>query len=278
MSRAQTDGARRPTVHMLAPTGRHHRHVEFIWGTAVTIDVRDPDGSMPSDDAVAEAVAWAVDEMKRVDRVFSTYRADSVVTALRTGARTEESLNAADPNEADVIEVIAACREARDLTEGCFNPWAVDGGFDPSGYVKGWAAELVADGLVERGADHVCVNAGGDVVTRGLAGPNLPWNVGVRHPEDASSVVRTFVSRDGAVATSGAYERGDHIVDPRRRSAAAAARSATVVGPNSGLAEVLSTALIVAGRDGARWFTSLPGYKAFVVDPLPAETAWSVGG
>ena len=62
------------------------------------------------------------------------------------------------------------------------------------------------------------------------AGPNLPWNVGVRHPEDASSVVRTFVSRDGAVATSGAYERGDHIVDPHRRSAAAAARSATVVG------------------------------------------------
>lgn len=267
-----------PRVEMLRPHGRSYRHLEMIWGTAVTIDIREVDERLPEDEFVRDAVEDAVEYMHWVDRVFSTYRPDTLVTALRTGRRSEADLSMRDGIEWAVLGVIEKCRAARELTDGAFDPWAVPGGFDPSGYVKGWAAEKVAGRLGRRGLANVCVNAGGDVVTRGLAGPAEPWRVGIRHPDDAHSVVRTVEPGDGAVATSGPYERGAHIVDPRTGKPARGARSASVIGPDAGLAEVLSTALVVAGRDGVEWFAGLDGWEAFVVDPLPLDTAWSVRG
>lgn len=255
---------------------RSFRHLEAMWGTTVSLDIREVDERLPEDDTVWDAVEDAVHFMHWVDHVFSPFRPESVVTALRTGRRTEAQLSLRSGDDWAVLGVIERCRAARDLTDGAFDPWAVPGGFDPSGYVKGWAAERIADRLVRRGLPHVCVNAGGDVVTRGLAAPAQPWRVGVRHPDEPLAVVRTVSPGDGAVATSGLYERGAHIVDPRTGQPAAGARAATVVGPDAGLAEVLSTALVVAGRDGAPWFAGLDGWEAFVVDPLPADTAWSL--
>ncbi len=259
------------------PTGRRFRHVEIIWGTTVSIDVREVEDELPSEEAVTAALERAVTFMQRIDAVFSTHRTDSVVTALRTGALAEADLDRAGPDQRLLLDAIHRCREAVWLTGGCFDPWAVPGGFDPSGYVKGWAAQRIAEDLVAAGCPNVCVNAGGDVVTRGVAGAGTPWTVGIRHPDDDNALARTVVPGHGAVATSGDYARGRHIRDPRTGAPAAGARSATVVGPDAGLAEVLSTALVVAGRAGAVWFEALGEYSAFVVDPAPAESAWSLG-
>lgn len=266
----------RPEVTVRQPHGRVYRHIEVVWGTTVTIDLREVDELLPAEDEVRAAVDEAVAHLHWVDRVFSVHRTDTLATALRTGRRTEADLTLTDGIERAMLGVLERCRVARDMTGGAFDPWAARGGFDPSGYVKGWAAERVADRLVRRGFANVCVNAGGDVVCRGLAGPAEPWRVGVRHPDDAGLVVRTVEPGDGAVSTSGPYERGAHIVDPRTGGPAHGARSATVVGPDAGLAEVLSTALVVAGRDGVDWFDGLAGWEAFVVDPLPLDSAWSV--
>lgn len=267
-----------PVVTMLRPAGRAHRRIEMVWGTVVTIDVREVGAPLPPEAAVDDALERAAERMRHVDRVFSPFREDSLTTALRTGARTADSLDVRRPDEDDMLRVLAECRMAKRLTGGCFDPWAVPGGFDPSGFVKGWAAEWIADGLVEAGLANVCVNAGGDVVTRGLAGPDQPWVVGIRHPDHAGEVVRTYSPGRGSVATSGVYERGAHIVDPRTGEPARGARAATVVGPDAGLAEILATALVVAGRDGADWFAHLPGWRAFAVDPLPLVSAWSIEG
>ncbi len=267
-----------PGVEVVRAAGRAVHHVEVVWGTTVSIDIREVDERLPADEVLWDAVDDAVRFMHWVDRVFSPFRPDSVVTALRTGRRDESALSLSDGDDWAVLGVLERCRAARDLTGGAFDPWAVPGGFDPSGYVKGWAAERIADRLVRRGLPHVCVNAGGDVVTRGLAAPAQPWRVGVRHPDDPLAVVRTVTPGDGAVATSGLYERGAHIIDPRTGQPATGARAATVVGPDAGLAEVLATGLVVAGRDGVPWFAGLEGWEAFVIDPLPAPTAWSVRG
>ncbi len=53
--------------------------------------------------------------------------------------------------------------------------------------------------------------------------------------------------RNAAVATSGRYERGDHVVDPVTGQPARAADSATVVGPDPGLADAAASAVLVAG-------------------------------
>lgn len=267
--------AARPRVTRHRPDARHYTHLQEMWGTVVVIDLVEGERSWPSDDELEGTIDEAVDLMHRVDEVFSTYRATSLVSALRSGRLAESDLDASDPDHAALMEVIAACRWGREVTGGNFDPWAVPGGFDPSGYVKGWAAELVADLLVERGYENVCVNAGGDIVTRGRPAPDQGWRIGIRHPDDPEAIVRVEELEDAAIATSGVYERGEHIVDPHAHAPAHGARSATVVAPNAGLAEILSTALIVAGRDGAIWAASERGCRAYVVDPAPADTAWS---
>jgi thiamine biosynthesis lipoprotein len=201
--------------------------------------------------AVAEAVAW----LHEVDAVFSPFRGDSVVSRLRTG-ECEPGTCAAD-----VLEVLGRCEAARSLTHGAFDPWAVPGGFDPSGLVKGWAAERAADLLVSRGFGNVMIDAGGDVVCRGSAAPGEQWRIGIRHPDDARSVIGTVLIDDGAVATSGDYERGEHVVDPGNSGPARGGRAATVVGPDAGLADALATGAVVAGVAAFAWLHDLPDYS-----------------
>ena len=70
---------------------------------------------------------------------------------------------------------------------------------------------------------------------------------------------------DGAIATSGCYERGAHLYDPRRREYRARFASATVVGPRLWVADALATALAVAGPEGFAFVESLPEYEAIAM-------------
>ena len=237
--------------------------LEHVWGTVVSIDVRDPG---TSDDAVDAAWASVRAELHRIDEVFSTFRADSVISRLRAGGTHV----IAD----DVADVIDRCLEARLATAGAFDPWHVSGGFDPSGLVKGWAADRCARILQQHGLRSFTVDAAGDLVCRGAAGEGHGgWPIGIAHPDDPQSVVAVVEIRDGAIATSGTSQRGEHVTDPRTGSAARGARQATVVGPDGGLADAYATALVVSGVSGASWFTSLPGWSAYVIEGDTA-TAW----
>jgi thiamine biosynthesis lipoprotein len=179
-----------------------------------------------------------------------------------------------------VIEVANLCAIAKDVTESAFDPWAVPGGFDPSGYVKGWAADKCADIAQEHGAQHVQINFAGDLALRGGfndGGVIKPWSIGISNPDNTQEVVKVVEIFDGAIATSGDYERGAHIHDPYTNMIAIGARSASVIGPDAGLCDALATALMVAGKDGAKWFglRELASYSAWVVN-RNENTAWSV--
>ena len=127
-----------------------------------------------------------------VDEDFSTYKDGSFVSKLR---RVEISI---DECPADVKEVWGLCAIARDLTDGAFDPWAVAGGFDPSGYVKGWAADRVAQILLAAGCEHIQVNAAGDLTLRGginEKGEVGPWKIGVVNPDLAEHGLHAEGSR-----------------------------------------------------------------------------------
>ena len=161
-----------------------------------------------------------------------------------------------------------------------FDPWKVPSGFDPSGYVKGWAADRALVILKEHGATSAQVNAAGDISLFGgtyVNGVHKPWSIGIRHPDDPKTIVKVFEIMDGAIATSGTYERGSHIIDPFTGTIAIGARSATVLGPDGGIAEALATALIVVGKDGAKWFTKpeLAEYSAWVIE-RHSDQAWGI--
>ena len=233
-----------------------------VWGTIVFVDATSTHLSEKS-------LHSAIDEVRmfthHIDEVFSTYKIDSVVSKLR---RDEIRIDDCSP---EVIEVWNSCANARYLSDAAFDPWKVAGGFDPSGYVKGWAADICADMLVHVGAAHVQVNAAGDIALRGGFRDGdvvKPWSIGVVNPENRLEVLQIFSITDGAIATSGTYERGAHINDPYTGMIAIGAESATVIGPDGGLTDALATALIVSGQDGAVWFSQpeLEGYQVWVID------------
>lgn len=244
------------------------RHTIDAWGTKLYFDCEG--AGFDSVVAFAEIISF----VGLVDDLFSTYKPDSVVSQLRDGRMQ------IDDAPADVIEVANLCAVARDLTDGAFDPWAVPGGFDPSGYVKGWAGDKCADIAQEHGAQHVQINFAGDLALRGGfndGGVIKPWSIGISNPDNTKEIVHVVEVFDGAIATSGDYERGAHIHDPYTQLIAIGARSASVIGPDAGLCDALATALMVAGKDGAKWFglPELAPYSAWVVN-RNENTAWSV--
>jgi thiamine biosynthesis lipoprotein len=220
-------------------------------GTAVSFDVR---GGTPA--AVADACAI----LHRADDVFSTWQCESPMSRLRRG---ELSVGDA-PGE--IAEVLDLCVEAKRMSGGWFDPWRMPGGVDPTGLVKGWAAQRAADTLREAGAEAAMVNAAGDIVTFGEPEPGRAWNVGIRDPGQPDRIGWVAAVRDGAVATSAAYERGDHVLDPHTGDPARAALSATVTGPDLTLADALATGLFAAGAAGLPLIDALPGYSALLVE------------
>lgn len=231
-------------------------HFEEVWGTVVILEVRGETLPLDTENLIAQAAKF----LHQVDDWFSTYRIDTPISALRMGF--------ADVNQMPEViqQVLEQCAQIRELTGGAFDPWAVPGGVDPSGYVKGWAADVVADSLVEKGLTNVSINAAGDLSCRGHQAPNQPWVVGIRNPFDEQSIIGTAELLDTSMATSGEYERGKHIVNPFTNDRNVNLISATVVGPDGGLADALATALLIVGLDGVQWFKDFPDWSGFLVN------------
>ena len=234
----------------MAEPGLHR--VEEVMGIPVGIDVRDA-GADPA------AVERAFAHLRWVDATFSTYRAASEVRRLDAG-----TLAPADAHPA-VRSVLARCERLGARTRGCFDVRAT-GALDPSGFVKGWAIERAAALLAAAGARNLCVHAGGDVRVRGERTPGEPWRVGVQHPTLRDRVAAVLTGRNLAVATSGAYERGPHVVDPRTGRAPRGVLSVTVAGPDLGTADAYATAAFAMGLDGPAWTAMLGGgYEALTI-------------
>lgn len=228
------------------------RFVAPSMGTTVTIEVRDP--QLPA--SVFPDVMAALDE---IEERFTTYREHSEVRRIDRG-----ELSVADAHP-DVREVLAICGVLRLESNGAFDAWR-DGRLDPSGYVKGWAGERAADVLRRAGATSFAINLGGDVVCAGERAPGDPWRIGVRHPEDAQRIAMVLGVRSGAVATSGLYERGAHVVDARTGEAPTGWASITVMAPDLATADAIATAALAMGAGGPDWAAARPDCEVGAID------------
>jgi thiamine biosynthesis lipoprotein len=229
-------------------------HVEHVMGTVVSLDVRGS-STLVARAAFARAMAGLHD----VDGRFSTYRVESEISRIDRGELR------ADDASSDVRWVLERCAALRDETGGAFDAHA-GGRLDPSALVKGWAVQRAADSLCIDGLTDFSLNAGGDVVVRGGALPDSDdWRIGIQHPLDRGAIAAAIGISDLAVATSGSYERGEHVVDPRTGGAASDVLSVTVVGSDLGMADACSTAAFALGADGPRWTLGLDGYEAMTI-------------
>lgn len=141
----------------------------------------------------------------------------------------------------------------------------------PEGYeldlgsiAKGYAGEICAEMLKNKGVSSAILNLGGNIQTVGEKPDGSPWKVAVTDPFFQSDIICTVEVRDKAVVTSGNYQRyfiADngkkycHIIDPKTGYPADnGIASVTVIGDSGTYCDGLSTALFVMGKDKAADF------------------------
>jgi len=229
------------------------RH-ELVMGTMIALHITD---ELPGDRLAALADEF-FDWMHEVDHRFSTYKDDSELCRLDRGEITLAECSA------DMREVLDTCAMLKQDTLGYFDVYAT-GRLDPSGYVKGWSAEVASRRLARAGSHNHFINAGGDIRTRGCPEPGERWLVPLRHPWDPDGIFLMLAGNDLGVATSGTYERGFHVIDPLTGKPAELMRSVTVAGPNLALADAYATAGVAMGMPGLQWLSELPGYHVAVI-------------
>jgi thiamine biosynthesis lipoprotein len=227
------------------------RFLETVMGIPMSIDVRDADtGAAAGDDAdarIREAATGAFAALADADRRFSAHREESELSRVNSGQLGE------DQYSDDLREVLRIGDGFSVASGGAFSVRSPDGRLDTDGVVKGWAAERAAGVLRARGVTDFCLNAGGDVVVAGSPAGGAAWNIGIRSPSDAGRMWAVLSVTDCAVATSGSYERGPHILDRRTGLAAAGLASVTVIAADLTTADVLATAVFALGPDGVPW-------------------------
>jgi len=224
----------------------------------IRVDVRD---AIP-EEALDAVWAW----FQRVDDLFSTWRDDSEISRLANG---ELELEKTSPEVRVVLEL---CEQMRLASDGAFdiafaaaaNVCDLPGRcpIDPTGLVKGWAVDRAAELLSASGASNLAINAGGDILVHGRPRAGSEWRVGVQHPWQRDRTAATVALTEGAVATSGGYERGDHVIDARSGEPARGLASVTVISSTLTRADAYATAALVRGRDGMAWLATVPNVVA----------------
>ena len=137
---------------------------------------------------------------------------------------------------------------------------------DFGGIGKEYAADRAAAILTERGVVHALVNLGGDVRALGGQADGTPWRVGVRHPRATAvgTAIASVEIADGAVATSGDYERYVeidgrrycHLLDPRTGWPVRAWQSISVVAPLAVVAGSVATIAMLLADDAPDFLAS----------------------
>jgi thiamine biosynthesis lipoprotein len=148
---------------------------------------------------------------------------------------------------------------------------------------KGYALDLVAEGLRARGVPKALLSAGGSSILAFGAEPGFP--VDVTSPR-CPDVLAHLTMREGSLGTSGAGEqffevdgrRYGHVIDPRTGWPAQGVLSASVVASSAAEADALSTAFLVAGADlAASYCASHQGVMALVVPESDPATLLAFG-
>jgi len=236
-------------------------------GTVFSFDIVSSPGE-ESDRTMRSELEGIVAWLHWVDATFSTYKENSEISRLRRG---EVQVTQCCP---EVSEILELCTQVHAQSGGCFDARA-GGSLEPSGVVKGWAIERASLMLAETGFDNHCINGGGDIRVSGSPGNGSAWRIGITHPLALDSYCAVLEISDGAVATSGTYERGFHVIDPRNGRPATDTAALTVIGPDMTLADAYATAAMVMGPAAVPWLEGIGGHEGFVVDASGRATSTS---
>ncbi len=238
---------------------------QLIMGMPVTIEITDLPQSHASD-----VILECMDYLRSVDEQFSPYKESSEVTKINHGLIHEKDWSD------EMKEVMNIAEKTKEQTFGYFNVYNNEGMFDPSGIVKGWAIQNIAHITENSGSKHYSMNVGGDIALSGHNTHGKPWAIGIKNPMNTSEIVKVLSIERGGVATSGSYERGNHIYNPLYRSDSLDdVLSITVIGPTILEADRFATAAFAMGKRGVEFIESMLGFEAYQIDRAGIATQTS---
>src|SRR5215467_1342798 len=242
----------------------------------------------------------AADDVRRLDAKYSNYRDDSVTAAINRVA-AEGGATEVDEETAGLLDYADTCFEQSeglfDITSGVLRqawgphcstvptPIVLDKllqrvgwdkllwsrprlefgvrgmALDFGGVVKEYAADRAAVICTEAGVHHGLVDLGGDIKIIGPHPDGTPWSVGIQHPRQANAVMATIDLSQGAIATSGDYERFveiggkrySHIVSPRTGMPVHGLAGVSVVASECVVAGSATTIAMLMEERGPAW-------------------------
>lgn len=251
-----------------------------------------------------EASDRVIQDVNRLEALYSRYREDSFLSEINRHAMVGKSINV-DEETAGLLNYAAACYQQSDglfdITSGKLRQaWRFESGkiplqstidklldqigwhrlnwsspilgfslpgmeIDFGGIVKEYAVDRAASLCMQMGIQHGIINLGGDIKIIGPQADGSPWKVGVRHPRKPNAILQTISLTQGALASSGDYERFilvdgtrySHVLNPKTGWPVKYMSSVSVVGEFCVVAGSASTIAMLKEEKGAEWLEEL---------------------
>ena len=258
------------------------------------------------------ALQLARNEIEKLEARYSRYRPDSLLSRINAAAGTGNAIEV-DDETAGLLDYAAQAYEQSDglfdITSGVLRrAWDFKSQRLPSqqavaallplvgwdkvtwknrrislpiagmeldfgGYVKEYAADVAASACIAGGIAHGLVELGGDVRLIGPHPDGSAWRVGIRHPRAPEQALAYVDMHEGAIASSGDYERAMvingvrycHILDPKTGWPVRALSAVSVLAPQCLVAGTVSTSAMLRQGAGPAWLREV-GLPHLVVD------------
>ena len=254
----------------------------------------------------------AIADVARLEARYSRYRHDSLLSDINRIAARGGSIEV-DAETASLLDYAATCHAESDglfdITSGILRrAWRFDRAqlpdaaeiaalkarigwqrlrwetprlvfpepgleLDFGGVVKEYAVDRAAALCIELGMRHGVVNLGGDIKVIGPRADGQPWRIGFKHPRSSTTLLDTVELSDGALASSGDYERCivvdgvryGHILNPLSGWPVRHLAAVSVVADFCVIAGSASTIAMLKEDAGAAWLAAL-GLRHLWVD------------
>jgi thiamine biosynthesis lipoprotein len=199
---------------------------------------------------------------KDLESVFSYFRyVDEQYSPFKETSQVAK-LNRREEVSKEMKEILQYAQDLKISTNGYFDIKRPDGKIDPSGIVKGWAIAQAADILRKIGYKRFYVDAGGDAE---IVGKNWKW--GIRNPFNVKEIIKVLNLSNCGIATSGTYERGQHIYDPiGHKNEINDIVSLTIIGPDVYEADRFATPAFAMGEKGIEFIEGQEGLEGYMID------------
>lgn len=250
------------------------------------------------------AASAAIADVNRLEAIYSRYREDSYLSEINRVAAVGGSITV-DDETASLLNYAATCYSQSgglfDITSGLLRrAWRFDRNelpderliagllekigweklrwrqpvleftipgmeIDFGGVVKEYAVDRAAALCRTAGISHGMINLGGDINVIGPRGDGSPWRIGLRHPREKEALMQTLLLSEGALASSGDYERCieldgiryGHVLNPKTGWPVRHMAAVSVVADFCVVAGSASTIAMLKEADGPKWLESL---------------------